>query len=197
MACVFERASTLARRYKEVRAFTESLCAGLLTEDYVIQSMPDVSPPKWHLAHTTWFFETFVLLPHLARYRPFHPEFGYLFNSYYKSVGPHFDRKRRGLLSRPSVEEVYCYRRFVDQGVLALLDQLNEPNLALLESLLILGVHHEQQHQELLLTDIKHILWTNPLRPSHKPRLGAAHTRAPMTSPGGTRLLSFPVVSSR
>src|SRR5262249_46184329 len=104
----------LADTYRAVRATTERLCEPLEAEDYVIQSMPEASPVKWHLAHSTWFFETFLLEPHLAGYRPFHPQFRFLFNSYYESVGPHLARPQRGLLSRPSVAEVYRYRAFVD-----------------------------------------------------------------------------------
>jgi ergothioneine biosynthesis protein EgtB len=179
----------LIRRFREVRSFTESLCEPLLTEDYVIQSMPDVSPPKWHLAHTTWFFENFLLVPYAPGFRPFHPGFGFLFNSYYKSVGPHFERARRGLLSRPSVEEIYRYRAEVDQSVAALLGTASQDLLHAIEPIVTLGLHHEQQHQELLLTDIKHILWTHPLRPAYRPRPAALRTeRAPHT----TRILSFP-----
>src|SRR5262249_44863091 len=110
-----EDAARQARQYVQVRQSTESLCAPLEPEDYVLQSMPDASPVKWHLAHTSWFFEAFVLTPHLPNYRPFHPRFGFLFNSYYNAVGPRWPRPYRGLLSRPSVEEVYRYRKHVDQ----------------------------------------------------------------------------------
>jgi ergothioneine biosynthesis protein EgtB len=163
----------LSRRYRETRGRTEWLCEPLLVEDYVIQSMPDVSPPKWHLAHTTWFFENFVLSPHLPGYEPYHSGFARLFNSYYKTVGDHWDRSRRGLLSRPSVQEIYRYRAAVDGFVQALLDQATDEVLARIEPIIVLGIHHEQQHQELLVTDIKHILWTNPLRPVYRPRTRA------------------------
>jgi ergothioneine biosynthesis protein EgtB len=157
---------SLAERYQQVRQVSEQICQPLLTEDYGIQSMPDVSPPKWHLAHTTWFFETLLLVPNLPSYEVFHPKFGYLFNSYYESIGQRHPRAQRGLLSRPSVEEVYRYRAYVDQAMHVLLNQpLDDPAL---ESLIVLGLHHEQQHQELLLTDIKHILALNPLRPAYR-----------------------------
>ncbi|MBD1849045.1 ergothioneine biosynthesis protein EgtB [Leptolyngbya sp. FACHB-711] len=148
--------------YQQVRQLSEQICQPLAIEDYGIQSMPDVSPPKWHLAHTTWFFETFVLLPNLPEYEVFHPKFGYLFNSYYEAIGVRHPRSERGLLSRPTVEEIYRYRAYVDDAMRSLLSQ---PELA---PLIKLGLHHEQQHQELLLTDIKHIFAINPLRPVYQ-----------------------------
>jgi ergothioneine biosynthesis protein EgtB len=155
----------LPNRYQQVRQTSEKICQPLVIEDYVIQSMPDVSPPKWHLAHTTWFFETFLLVPYLKNYRVFHPQFGYLFNSYYEAVGERHPRPQRGLLSRPTVEEVYEYRNYVDRAMEELIAQkIGDRDL---ESLITLGLHHEQQHQELLLTDIKHIFAVNPLRPSY------------------------------
>jgi ergothioneine biosynthesis protein EgtB len=155
----------LLQQYQQVRALSEALCAPLEIEDYGIQSMADVSPPKWHLAHTTWFFETFLLTPFLPGYEVFHPRFGYLFNSYYETVGDRHPRPQRGLLSRPTVEEVYQYRAYVDEAMAALLQDLPHPDQVL--PLLILGLHHEQQHQELLVTDIKHILACNPLHPAY------------------------------
>src|SRR5437660_5584210 len=113
----------LSRLYEQVRSCTEKLCEPLETEDYVIQSMPDCSPTKWHLAHTTWFFETFVLTPFLSDYRPFHPEYGYLFNSYYNAVGPRWPRSQRGLLSRPTVVEILRYRKYVDEHMAQLLQE--------------------------------------------------------------------------
>ncbi|MEP0912355.1 ergothioneine biosynthesis protein EgtB [Leptolyngbya sp. GB1-A1] len=148
--------------YQQVRQLSEQIGQPLAIEDYGIQSMPDVSPPKWHLAHTTWFFETFVLLPNLPEYEVFHPKFGYLFNSYYEAIGVRHPRSERGLLSRPTVEEIYRYRAYVDDAMRSLLSQ---PELA---PLIKLGLHHEQQHQELLLTDIKHIFAINPLRPVYQ-----------------------------
>jgi ergothioneine biosynthesis protein EgtB len=159
-------AKTLAQRFTEVRALSETLCAPLATEDYVVQSMPDVSPPKWHLAHTTWFFETFLLVPYVSGYQLFHPQFGYLFNSYYEAVGERHPRPQRGLLTRPTVAEVYQYRTYVDAAMQVLLTSYgDQPEVS---ALLELGLHHEQQHQELLLTDIKHILALNPLRPAYR-----------------------------
>ncbi|MBE9078673.1 ergothioneine biosynthesis protein EgtB [Romeria aff. gracilis LEGE 07310] len=154
----------LSERYQQVRQLSAAICQPLTAEDSVIQSMPDVSPPKWHLAHTTWFFETFLLKPYLKGYEVFHPKFNYLFNSYYESVGDRQPRPQRGLLSRPTLEEVYAYRAYVDQAMQRLMSESAEVD----ESLLQLGLHHEQQHQELLLTDIKHILATNPLRPAYR-----------------------------
>src|SRR6516164_6155675 len=113
--------TALAARYRAVRALTERLCAPLEPDDYQLQSMPDCSPPKWHLAHTAWFFETFVLAPHAPGFRPFHPHYGYLFNSYYDAVGERWPRPARGLLSRPTVAEVYAYRQAVDERTFALL----------------------------------------------------------------------------
>lgn len=173
----------MAARYREVRRFTEALCAPLAVEDYVIQSMPDVSPTKWHLAHTSWFFETFLLIPLQPSYRPFHPHFGYLFNSYYQSVGERHCRPRRGLLSRPTVEEVYRYRAYVDDHLLALLAKRDRAVDDRLVALLELGLQHEQQHQELILTDIKHVFASNPLRPAYHEQSPAPD--GPASVPGG------------
>jgi ergothioneine biosynthesis protein EgtB len=157
----------LLARYRSVRAFTEQLCAPLAPEDYVVQSMPDASPAKWHLAHTSWFFETFVLQPRVAGYTPFHPQFAVLFNSYYEAVGPRHPRPERGMLSRPSASEVYAYRKAVDT---ALLQWLASAELTTeLRYILELGLSHEQQHQELLLTDLQHMLSKNPLAPVYTP----------------------------
>ena len=154
----------LLTRYNDVRRFTEQLCEPLEIEDYVVQSMPDVSPTKWHLAHTTWFFETF-LLGRTEGYRPYQERFGYLFNSYYETIGERLPRNRRGLLSRPSVGEVFAYRQAVDDAMRGLLQSELDPELSVLVEV---GLHHEQQHQELLLTDIKHVLWCNPIRPEYQ-----------------------------
>jgi ergothioneine biosynthesis protein EgtB len=158
-----------AAAYEEIRCLTERLCAPLAVDDYTVQSMPDASPAKWHLAHTTWFFETFLLAPAGADYRPFHPRFGYLFNSYYNALGDRLSRPHRGLLSRPTVEEVYRYRRHVDEHVRRLL-RGGRPAAAAHRPLLTLGLHHEQQHQELLLTDLQHAFGSNPLRPAYRHR---------------------------
>jgi ergothioneine biosynthesis protein EgtB len=155
-------------RYREVRAFTEELCAPLETEDYVIQSMPDASPAKWHLAHTSWFFQTFVLKAGGAGTRGADPHYEYLFNSYYNAVGPMHCRAQRGMISRPTVAQVYAYRKQTDAAMLTRLAQASEEESAALESLVELGLNHEQQHQELLLTDLKHMLAQNPLRPVYK-----------------------------
>jgi ergothioneine biosynthesis protein EgtB len=160
--------SLLAQHYDRVRATTQALCAPLETEDFVIQSMPDASPAKWHLAHTSWFFEQFILKTHVRNYRPFHPRFEYLFNSYYQSVGPMHERPHRGLLSRPTVAQVMDYRAHVDAHMRSLLATRGDDSS--IASLTTLGLNHEQQHQELLLTDIKHLFWCNPLRPAYRDR---------------------------
>jgi ergothioneine biosynthesis protein EgtB len=158
---------TLVRRYHQVRQFTECLCQPLVTEDYVIQAMPDVSPPKWHLAHTSWFFEIFVLASAAPSYRSPYASYAYLFNSYYVGAGERHCRPNRGLLSRPTVEEVYRYRAYVDQQMTAFLDGLCGGALDTWFPVVELGLHHEQQHQELLLTDLKYNFACNPLRPAY------------------------------
>src|SRR5437867_3446025 len=152
--------SELLARYHDVRRTTERLCQPLSVEDHVIQAMPDVSPTRWHLAHVTWFFETFVLKPFLPSYEPVDQRYEYLFNSYYNSVGPQFARSQRGHLSRPTVAEVFAYRAHVDEGMATLLDSADTQEFA---DRIELGLHHEQQHQELMLTDIKYNLSVNPL----------------------------------
>jgi ergothioneine biosynthesis protein EgtB len=157
----------LAQQYSETRAFTENLASPLAAEDCVIQSMPEVSPTRWHMAHTTWFFETFLLARDLPGYKLYNPAYTYLFNSYYNSVGNQFPRHRRGLLSRPTVGEVLDYRRYVDEQVRQFLlanKGFSRESLSVIE----LGINHEQQHQELILTDIKHVLSCNPLRPRYR-----------------------------
>jgi TIGR03440 family protein len=158
----------LLDRYETVRRSSETLCQPLATEDYGLQAMPDASPSKWHLAHTTWFFETFLLKPFLRDYRTFHPQFEYLFNSYYQAIGAQYPRPDRGLLSRPTVEEVYRYRAHVDAAMATLLNGAAPADLAEVIRITTLGCHHEQQHQELLLTDIKYNLSVNPLRPAYR-----------------------------
>jgi len=160
-------AEGLLDRYRRVRAFTERMCEGMEAEDFVIQSSPDVSPTKWHLAHTTWFFEAFVLQPFVDDYRPLNAEYNYLFNSYYNTVGEQFCRPRRGQLSRPTVREVFEYRRYVDGHMEDLITRWAEQGrLEDVRHTVILGTHHEQQHQELMATDIKHVFSINPLRPT-------------------------------
>ncbi len=156
-------------RWKEVRAATERLCETLELEDYVVQSMPDASPVKWHLAHTSWFFETFVLVPHAPGYRPFRDGWDVIFNSYYVAAGPRHPRPERGLLTRPTVAEVRAYRASVDAAIGAF---LASPGAAApgVMALVELGLHHEQQHQELLLTDIHHAFSRNPLAPAFRAR---------------------------
>jgi len=157
----------MASRYHAVRAATERLAAPLSAEDCAIQSMPDASPVKWHLAHTTWFFETFVLAPNLPGYQPFHPSFRMLFNSYYNGIGDKHPRPRRGLLSRPSLEEVRAYRAHIDAVMSELADRGALPSSV--NALIELGLNHEQQHQELILTDVLHMLSCNPLKPAYAP----------------------------
>ncbi|PMR77639.1 ergothioneine biosynthesis protein EgtB [Billgrantia endophytica] len=166
------------RRYQRIRETSESLCAPLHTEDYVIQSMDDVSPPKWHLAHVSWFFEAFLLIPFLKHYRPLDPAYDFLFNSYYETHGTPFPRPERGALSRPTVEEVYRYRAHVDRSMTELLDHLPEEHGGEILRRVELGLHHEQQHQELLLMDIKHILAQNPLCPIYRHDLAPAPPQA-------------------
>ena len=167
-----------AERYRAVRAATEALAAPLSAEDQTVQSMPDVSPAKWHRAHTSWFFETFLLVPALPGYRVFDPAYGYLFNSYYEAVGARHPRPERGLLSRPGIAEVARYRAHVDAGMAELFATLDEPRWTAVAGLAELGLHHEQQHQELLLMDIKHVLSVNPLQPAYHRAAPLPH-RAP------------------
>ena len=166
------KAGPLAQQYLEVRQTTEELCRHLSAEDCMVQSMPDASPAKWHLAHTTWFFETFILNPDptseaskATGYRPLNPDFRYLFNSYYNAVGEKPLRQIRGAFSRPSLEEVRAYRQHVDEAMLRLLGSREADAVAQVATL---GINHEQQHQELIVTDMKHALWTNPLRPAFR-----------------------------
>ncbi len=172
----------LARRYGDVRSLSEALSAPLSPEDQQIQSMPDVSPTKWHLAHVTWFFETFVLTPHLPGYTPFDPAFGYLFNSYYEAVGARHPRPDRGLLSRPSLAGVIAYRAHVDEAMARLFETVPDRAWAEPADLIDLGLNHEQQHQELLLMDIKHVLSRNPLRPAYRQRNARVAEAAPETA---------------
>ncbi|SDF68167.1 ergothioneine biosynthesis protein EgtB [Pedobacter terrae] len=153
---------TLAEEYLQIRKYSEQVCEPLQTEDYVVQPVVDVSPPKWHLGHTTWFFETFILKPFSVNYQVYNNDYNFVFNSYYETVGNRVIRTDRGNLSRPSVNEIYQYRAYVDEAMVSFLSTtLNDE----VKELLILGFNHEQQHQELLLTDIKYILGNNPLFP--------------------------------
>jgi ergothioneine biosynthesis protein EgtB len=167
----------LLDRYRDVRQASLGLTAPLSAEDCAVQSMPDASPAKWHLAHTTWFFETFVLQAHMPGYRPFHPAYRVLFNSYYHTVGDRHPRPDRGMLTRPGLADIIAYRRHVDHVVL----DLPAGHLAAAAELLELGLQHEQQHQELILTDLKHLLSRNPLKPAYQKQwpLTAIRARAP------------------
>lgn len=156
--------SSAPLRYADVRQRTEALCAPLTVEDHGVQPFVDASPPKWHLAHTTWFFEVFLLKAFVPGYVPFHPSFEFLFNSYYEGVGARFPRPKRGMLSRPGLEEVRAYRAHVD-GAMGCLTASRDPKVV---SRITLGLHHEQQHQELIVTDLKGNLGTNPLRPAYR-----------------------------
>ena len=175
-----DSASLLAQDFDRVRSTTQALCEPLEIEDYVVQSMPDASPAKWHLAHTSWFFEQFILKPHVRNYRSPHPQYEYLFNSYYQSVGPMHERPQRGLLTRPTVAEVMAYRAHIDAQMRSLLATRGSDST--IAALTTLGLNHEQQHQELLLTDLKHLFSCNPLRPAYRarPQQAQASTMSPM-----------------
>jgi ergothioneine biosynthesis protein EgtB len=199
-AAIHDRASALLRQFELVRATTLQLTVGLSDEDQCVQSMPDASPTKWHLAHTTWFFETVVLLPNLPDYVAFDSHYAYLFNSYYEVLGPRHPRPQRGLLSRPSLREIHAYRRHVELAMVSALrawaseaaSSLAIDSRAHLHSILglvELGLHHEQQHQELLLTDILHLFSCNPLLPAY--RTATAPTR-PSPSSEGAHWLPLP-----
>jgi ergothioneine biosynthesis protein EgtB len=161
------RARILAR-FSEVRAHTHEICAPLQIEDFVVQPMVDVSPPRWHIAHVTWFFEQFLLKKFVAGYEPFHPQFAFLFNSYYNLVGDRTERSRRGMLTRPTVQEIWNYREEIDKRVTRLVEHCDDATLAELRPILEVGLNHEQQHQELLVTDIKYILFQPPLYPAYQ-----------------------------
>jgi dimethylhistidine N-methyltransferase len=168
-------------RYRATRKATEALIRSLTPEDMQAQSMPDASPTKWHLAHTSWFFETFLLQPNLAGYKPFDPRFAYLFNSYYEAVGPRQPRPERGLITRPSLADVLAYRAHVDAGM----ERLLAGGLAAFSELLTLGLHHEQQHQELILMDILHLFAASPVKPAYAPpRTSPAREAAPLAWTG-------------
>jgi ergothioneine biosynthesis protein EgtB len=167
----------LVAGFMQVRGMTERLCEPLAIDDFMLQAMPDVSPTKWHLAHVSWFFETFLLKRRLPGYRPLNEDYEYLFNSYYNTVGPQYFRPDRGLLSRPTIAEVFAYRSHVDEAVRTLVGVAGEDDLADIDTVVVLGLNHEQQHQELIVTDIKYNLSVNPLRPAYHhvlPPRGAA-----------------------
>ncbi|MBS0032215.1 ergothioneine biosynthesis protein EgtB [Chitinophaga sp. 2R12] len=173
----------LKKEYETVRRRTEQICAPLKTEDYVVQPVVDVSPPKWHLGHTTWFFETFILIPNAKDYTVFDPQYNYVFNSYYESVGARVIRTNRGNLSRPAVEDIMRYRKHVDAAMIAFLE--TTALTAELQALFTLGLNHEEQHQELLYTDIKYILGHNPLFPAYDP---SRKDISPVNNPSGSWL---------
>jgi len=156
----------LVKKYTDIRQHSEKICAPLEIEDYVVQPIVDVSPPKWHLGHTTWFFETFILEPNFPDYKVFDAQYNFVFNSYYETIGARVIRTDRGNLSRPSVSDIYKYRKYIDEQMKAFLQ--SEFMTEKIEPLLELGLNHEQQHQELLITDIKYILGHNPLFPAYK-----------------------------
>jgi hypothetical protein len=170
--------NSLTQRFEAVRALTVSLTDTLMAEDTVVQSMPDVSPTKWHLAHVTWFFERFVLRAHARSYRCFNDNFDFLFNSYYYTAGKMHSRSQRGLLSRPTLVEIVDCRKHVDEAVCHLLDSRGDEKE--IHTVITLGLNHEQQHQELLLTDIKHVLSCNPMRPAANPSLPPLTRDGPM-----------------
>lgn len=165
--------------YAQIRQATLALCETLENEDFGLQAMPEASPPKWHLAHTSWFFETFILKPFAGDYRPFHPHYEYLFNSYYNGVGAQYPRAQRGLLSRPTVREVHEYRAYIDAAMNDLLAQTGHADRETILQRCELGLHHEQQHQELLCTDIKYSFSKNPLYPALR--------KAPLSVPPAAR----------
>ena len=172
-----DRAAKLLERFGRVRQFSEALCVTLEPEDCVVQSMPDVSPTKWHLAHTSWFFETFILKVWMAQYQPEVPEYAYLFNSYYNAAGDMHRRDLRGLISRPTVAEAYRFRHSIDEHIRELIENADEELLEEIEPVFTIGLHHEQQHQELLVTDIKHVFAQNPLCPVFRARQEAPAQR--------------------
>ncbi|MCM2251689.1 MAG: ergothioneine biosynthesis protein EgtB [Ramlibacter sp.] len=187
------RRGRVAERYAAVRAHSVALAAPLSAEDQCIQSMPDASPTKWHLAHTSWFFEAVVLAPHAAAYRPFDGRYMYLFNSYYEALGPRHPRPQRGLLTRPGLAEVHAYRDHVDAAMRSFIAEADDPAWQAAGPLVELGLQHEQQHQELILTDILHALSCNPLLPAYRggepPALRLATAPRPIewiAMPGGT-----------
>ncbi|MCC9165557.1 ergothioneine biosynthesis protein EgtB [Pontibacter harenae] len=183
------------KRFNKIRKQTEYICEPLEPEDTVVQPIVDVSPTKWHMAHTTWFFETFVLMPHLPNYKLFHPNYSFLFNSYYNSVGNRVQRNQRSTLTRPPLRDIYAYRRHVNEHMAKLLESIPEDKAVEILPILELGLQHEQQHQELLITDIKYILSTNPLLPVYRKQLNGqsiGSTKAQfMEVPGGMYKIGF------
>ncbi len=179
MSIIEQRSSLLLKRYQQIRAFSEQIVTPLKPEDYVIQSVTDVSPPKWHLAHTTWFFETFILIPYHGSYECFNETYDYLFNSYYETHGKPYPRHKRGLLSRPSVKEIIQYRTYVDENMVSFFDRCEEGILQEITPIMELGLQHEQQHQELLITDIKYNFSINPLNPVYHEKVAVSGSDLP------------------
>jgi ergothioneine biosynthesis protein EgtB len=190
-----DQRGTLLAAFRAVRAETERRVVPLGSEDQTIQSMPDASPAKWHRAHTSWFFEQFLLVPHLPGYKVFDDQFGYLFNSYYVAAGPRHARPERGLITRPAAEEITAYRLHVDGAVERLLATAPTPRMPELLKILEIGMHHEQQHQELILTDILHAFSCNPLVPAYDNTWQAPQVAAPTSRvaelPGGIHMIGF------
>lgn len=186
---------TLIAEFERVRSYTETLCSPLATDDYQIQSIVQTSPPKWHIAHVSWFFEAFVLTHFEHGYKPFHPSFDFLFNSYYYTHGKMYPRPNRGLLSRPTVEEVYRYRAHVDASMRHLMETVDGTQWEALAFRVILGLNHEEQHQELLLMDVKHNYSVNPLRPAYRDDLktaqGIARPARWLERSGGIRQIGY------
>ena len=199
--CATASRAAVARRYAQVRAHTLELAAPLSAEDQCIQSMPDASPTKWHLAHTTWFFEAMVLGPLVHGYTPFDERYFYLFNSYYEALGPRHPRPARGLLTRPALPEIHAYRAHVDAAMRRFIENCDDDRWMDVGPLVVLGLHHEQQHQELLLTDILHALSCNPLWPAYQPGqsdnlLNRSHTTPELKwlkMPGGVASIGYDV----
>jgi ergothioneine biosynthesis protein EgtB len=187
-ASLEEQRSIWADAYRSIRKHSEELCAPLSPEDYVIQTVPEASPAKWHLAHVSWFFETFLLKEYLAHYPEFHPMYRSLFNSYYEQIGNYQPRQERGFLSRPSIGEIYRYRAHVDKHMLMLMHDVSEDVWPTVQQRLEIGLNHEQQHQELLLTDIKRNFSANPLRPAYRSDL----PETPKASAPSMRWREFP-----
>lgn len=186
--CGHESWDSLADTYEAVRSQSVELSRPLSPEDCVVQSMPDASPVKWHLAHTTWFFETFILQPHADRYQNFHPAYSYLFNSYYNAVGQRHARPKRGLLTRPTLREVIEYREYVDAAMAWLFRVASDRMRQELLPLVTLGLNHEQQHQELILSDVKHLFFQNPLWPAYE----SGRTKVGEQGGSAARWVSFP-----
>ena len=190
------RLESLLKRYNNIRSQTEYICKPLEPEDYVIQTMENVSPTKWHLAHTSWFFETFLLSEFVPDYQTMHPKYAYLFNSYYVQAGERHCRPKRGLISRPTVREVYEYRKYIDEQVINLLQNPPSDKLAKITAIVEIGLNHEQQHQELMLTDIKHVFSMNPLYPAYQKREVTTENAIPeniwIEYAGGLTEIGFP-----